>query len=124
MPKDPREPALSPKQWKAYQDDRHRIIVEGFGGSSAVILGDTLDHAAAIAINNDLLEHDDPRKITRATLVTLRSASDLMHVRHGNEIETKRRLDAFTLALESYLAPERHVGQLHSKTIIPQPEDR
>ena len=84
------EPALSAEEW--------RDLLEGMPVG-------TFDDAAAIALANHSLADDDPRKITRERIETLRSAMELAVEGRRHYRPAEGDALAFLDALESYLPP-------------------
>lgn len=102
------EPALTPEEWA-------KVVAEHtetpFSAPTSIyydLIGGNPDGCAEIiALNNFVLPHDDPRKITREKLKVMRAAADSIKdefgIGHDDEYST---LYSLADALESYLPPE------------------
>jgi hypothetical protein len=105
------EPALSAEEWHEYEirnADGSTLGVGRMPGTIAVTIKelspdgeDVFPAPAVIALANDALHPDDPRKITREWITDLRRIS-ASHPEHGDFTE----LLTIAAALESYLPPE------------------
>jgi hypothetical protein len=111
------EPALDEHEWRNWTTG----IVEPCGipfaiGAACDAIAYSLDRnpAKLIALANAALPDDDPRKITRDRIKLMRDAGGSILSAHaeycvGEECgchDDMRALDAFAVALESYLPPE------------------
>lgn len=98
------EPALSAEEWQKVEEP----MVTG-KQSALRYLFDEIDEEQAIALANNALRDNDPRKITRKIVAEIRDCAEIMDGEYAFEPVRRAqaaRITAFANALASYLPPE------------------
>jgi hypothetical protein len=109
------EPALSPAQWDDRRFDEIRqdqvrdekyLVIEDSGGDGMASISGAAQLRATIALANDLLDDDDPAKISWAMVDALRQAADRL-VDDARDAYQRSAEDTYRLArlLAAYLPP-------------------
>jgi hypothetical protein len=100
VPLQPITPALTLEEWTAWHSPNDPPISE----RGVSYIGEWADsYPALIALANAALPGDDPRKITRSTVIDLRMAASSLRHECGQEDEDAANLERIASALAAFL---------------------
>lgn len=95
------EPALNAEQWQSVKADHATALT-----MTLIAGGNFPEWGKLVAIANDALADDDPRKFTREWVDVLRTAAVSLDPNFYAGERVEQRVQAFADALASYLPPE------------------